>query len=69
MFREVVLVLGGVFAERGTDDETVRQVASDLERVWRRINARKARAETIGRPTPHPAIAALLRLTTEEDEA
>jgi hypothetical protein len=30
LFREVVLVLGGVFAVRGTDDETVRQAAAGL---------------------------------------
>jgi hypothetical protein len=68
LFREVVLVLGGVFAVRGTDDETVRQVAAGLERAWRRARS-KTRSSTDGRPAPHPAIAALLRLTTEEDQA
>lgn len=68
LFREVVLVLGGVFAVRGTDDETVRQVAAGLEWAWRRARS-KTRSNTDGRPAPHPAIAALLRLTTEEDQA
>ena len=68
LFREVVLVLGGVFAVRGTDDETVRQVAAGLERAWRRARD-NAHPTTDGRAVPHPAIAALLRLTTEEDQA
>ena len=68
LFREVVLVLGGVFAVRGTDDETVRQAAAGLERAWRRARG-KARPSTDGHTVPHPAIAALLRLTTEEDQA
>jgi len=68
LFREVVLVLGGVFAVRGTDDETVRQVAAGLERAWRRARS-KARPSGDGPAAPHPAIAALLRLTTEEDQA
>ena len=66
LFRDTVLVLGGVFAARGTDDRTVRQVAAGLERVWRR--ARGGSPANDGRaPVPHPAIAALLRLV-EEDE-
>ncbi len=36
LFREVVLVLGGVFAVQGTDDETIRRVATGLECVYRR---------------------------------
>ena len=68
LFREVVLVLGGVFAVRGTDDETVRQAAAGLERAWRRARG-KARPSADGHTVPHPAIAALLRLTTEEDQA
>ena len=68
LFREVVLVLGGVFAVRATDDETVRQVAAGLERAWRRAQS-KARPTSDGPTVPHPAIAALLRLTTEEDQA
>jgi hypothetical protein len=27
LFQEVVLTLGGAFAVRGTDDETIRQIA------------------------------------------
>ncbi len=68
LFREVVLVLGGVFAVRATDDETVRQVAAGLERAWRRARS-KASPSSDGPTVPHPAIAALLRLTTEEDQA
>jgi len=65
LFREVVLVLGGVFAVRGTDDETVRRVARGLDRAWRRARG------VPGEPTPktlapHPAIAELLRLTEDE---
>ena len=67
LFREIVLVLGGVFAVRGTDDETVRRIASGLSRAWRR--ARGASTEPTPKPlAPHPAIAELLRLTTEEDQ-
>ncbi|MBI3184650.1 MAG: hypothetical protein HYZ28_21140 [Myxococcales bacterium] len=74
LFRDVVLVLGGVFAVRKTDDETVCQVARGLDRAYRR--ARKNRsgggaASAAGPGTalaPHPAIAGLLRLIdTEED--
>jgi hypothetical protein len=68
LFREVVLVLGGVFAVRATDDDTVRQVAAGLERAWRRAQS-KTRPTSDGPTVPHPAIAALLRLTTEEDQA
>jgi len=65
LFREVVLVLGGVFAVRGTDDETIRRVARGLDRAWRR--ARGIPAEPAPRTlAPHPAIAELLRLTDEE---
>lgn len=69
LFQDVVLVLGGVFAVRGTDDETVRRVARGLERAYRR--ARGVRAEPTPRTTlaPHPAIAALLLLTDEEGAA
>ena len=65
LFRDVVLVLGGVFAVRGTDDETVRRVARGLDRAYRR--ARAIPAEPTATPTlaPHPEIAALLRLTDE----
>jgi hypothetical protein len=69
MFREVVLVLGGVFAVRGTDDETICQVARGLERVYRRARHKGA---GVGAPraattTPHPAIAGLLHLTDVEE--
>lgn len=69
LFREIVLVLGGVFAVRGTDDETVRRAARGLDRAYRRALALRDRA-TPGTPlAPHPAIAALLRLTEEEGGA
>ncbi len=64
LFHEVVLVLGGVFAVQGTDDETIRRVASGLQRVYRRAR-HKQRAATL---TPHPAIAALLHLTEAEGD-
>ncbi len=67
LFREVVLVLGGAFAARGTDDDTIRQVARGLERVYRRAREKTAPAATGGAGrVPHPAITALLRLTEEE---
>jgi hypothetical protein len=66
-FREIVLVLGGVFAVRGVDDETVGRAATGLERAWLRAHD-KARQNTDGRTVPHPAIAALLRLIAEEKE-
>ena len=69
LFREIVLVLGGVFAVRGTDDETVRRAARGLDRADRR--ARGLPGQPASSPTlaPHPAIAALLRLTEEEGGA
>jgi hypothetical protein len=68
-FREIVFVLGGVFAVRGTDDETIRQVAQGLERVYRRARTRTADAAS---PSPargarHPAIEALLQLADHEE--
>ena len=42
LFQQVVLTLGGVFAVRGTDDATIRQVAAGLARVWERALARGA---------------------------
>lgn len=68
LFREVVLVLGGVFAVRGTDDETMRQVAAGIERTWRRARRSQGQLHASGRLAPHPAIAALLRLTDEEEK-
>lgn len=72
LFREVVLVLGGVFAVRGTDDETICQIARGLERAYRR--ARRASApdsHATAKPSlsPHPAIAGLLRLIDSEEAA
>jgi len=65
LFREIVLVLGGIFAVRGTDDETIRRVARGLERAW--LRARGVPAEPTPRTLPpHPAIAALLRLAEDE---
>jgi len=69
LFREVVLVIGGVFAVRGTDDETIRRVAGGLERAYRRARGLPVDRTTRTTPAPHPAIAALLRLTDEEGGA
>ena len=66
LFREVVLVLGGVFAVRGTDDETVRRVARGLGRAWRRARGVSADPAAPTTLAPHPAIAELLRLTENE---
>jgi hypothetical protein len=68
-FREVVFVLGGVFAVRGTDDETIRQVAQGLERVYRRARATDSAAagQSPARAARHPAIEALLQLTEREE--
>ena len=71
LFRDVVLVLGGVFAVRGTDVETIQQVARGLGRVYRRARSRNADT-TAGSPaprfaTPHPAILELLQLTEPEE--
>ncbi len=66
LFREVVLVLGGAFAARGTADEPIRQVARGLERVYRRARERRTPPTGGGpAPIPHPAITALLKLTEE----
>lgn len=66
LFRDVVLVLGGVFAMQETDDETVRRIARGLDRVWRRARGLTAEPASPTSLAPHPAIAALLRLTDEE---
>lgn len=63
LFRDTVFVLGGIFATREADDETVRRVAIGLERAFRR-----ARGEELPGPDgtdlrPHRALAALLSLT------
>lgn len=64
LFRDVVLVLGGVFAARGTDDETIRRVAAGLERVYRRARQLdRAAPGSSPRIEPHPAIERLLQLT------
>ena len=68
LFREVVLVLGGVFAVQGTDDETVRRVAAGLERVYRRARQNQRSTTANQALAPHPAIAALLRLTAAEGD-
>ena len=65
LFREVVLVLGGVFAVRGTDDETIRRAARGLERARRRARGLPAQRAP-STLAPHPAIAELLRLTEDE---
>ena len=68
LFRDVVLVLGGVFAIQGTDDETVKRVAAGLERVYRRArHSTPTREASPPRLDPHPAIADLLRLTEDEE--
>ena len=69
LFRDVVLVLGGVFAVRGTDDETVRRVARGLDRAYRRARGLPGQPASDTTLAPHPAIAALLRLTEEEGGA
>ena len=63
LFRDVVLVLGGVFAVEGTDDRTIRRVAAGLRRVYERM--RPAAAPNRKPPTfaPHPEMARLLCLT------
>jgi len=69
LFREVVLVLGGVFAVEGTDDRTVRRVATGLERVYQRARHQPQVPKPNAPLAPHPAIAALLRLTDDEGVA
>jgi len=68
LFRELVLVLGGVFALRRTDTETIEAVAAGLERAYRRARRRCGlRRPWAGVPAPHPAIAALLRLLDADE--
>ncbi len=68
LFRDVVLVLGGVFAVRKTDDETVCQIARGLDCAYRRARGKRS-GRTAPLPhrapdlAPHPAIEGLLRLT------
>ena len=66
-FRDIVFVLGGVFAVRGTDDETIDQIAQGLERVYRRARTRTtdSASHSLARGARHPAIEALLHLTEE----
>lgn len=67
-FREVVFVLGGVFAVRRTDDETIRQVAQGLERIYRRARVTgDVASPPLVRAGRHPAIEALLQLTEPEE--
>lgn len=68
LFRDVVLVLGGVFAVRKTDDETVCQIARGLDRAYRRAQLKRSGRAAPQRQrepdlAPHPAIEGLLRLT------
>ncbi len=58
LFREIVLVLGGVVAQHDVSDEAVAQMAAGLERVYRRAAA----AHTPhGLAEPHPAFVKLLQ--------
>ena len=66
LFRDVVLVLGGVFAVEGTDDRTIRRVATGLERVYQRARCKGREPRPRAAMAPHPAIAALLQLTEPE---
>ena len=66
LFRDVVLVLGGVFAVEGTDDRTIRRVATGLERVYQRARHQPRAPKPSPPLAPHPAIAALLQLTEPE---
>jgi len=69
LFRDVVLVIGGVFAVQGTDDETVERVARGLERAYHRARGPGQPTPSPPKLVPHPAIAALLRLTDSEGAA
>ena len=66
LFRDVVLVLGGVFAVEGTDDRTIRRVAAGLERIYLRAQCAPKPPSRPATLAPHPAIAKLLRLTDNE---
>ena len=67
LFRDVVLILGGVFAVQGTDDETIERVAKGLECAYRRARGRTDRPASTGpNLAPHPAISALLRMTDQQ---
>ena len=62
LFREIVLVLGGVFAFHPLSDEALQRIAHGLERAYRR----RTRCSALKRQSlarfPHPALARLLRL-------
>jgi len=68
LFREVVLVLGGVFAVQGTDDETICRVAKGLERAYRRARGipLAGASSVLAR---HPAIVSLLSLANDSEHA
>ena len=58
LFRDVVLVLGGVFAMEGTDDRTISRVATGLERVYERACRKGREPRANAAMVPHPAIVA-----------
>ena len=69
LFRDVVLVIGGVFAVQGTDDETIGRVARGLERAYHRARGPDQPTPSTPKLVPHPAIAELLRLTDSDGAA
>lgn len=68
LFREVTLMLGGVFAVQGTDDETIRRVIVGLERIYLRHRQSATPSANYPSLAPHPAVASFLKLITDEGE-
>ena len=61
LFREVVLVLGGVFAVHPVDDDIIWSIAKGLENAYGRHLRSRPSAGDHPRSTPHPAISRLLQ--------
>jgi hypothetical protein len=71
LFHDVVLVLGGVFASRGTDSETIWRISRGLERVYLRARNRACgtASSRVTALTPHPALMRLFRLIDGQTSA
>ena len=71
LFREIVLTLGGVFARRRIDNETIEQIARGLESSYlrvRRIHRHKHRPKKCWL-SPHPAFTRLLHLPDHKEQS
>jgi len=61
LFRDVVLVLGGVFADQQTSDDTICRISKGLCSLYRRYNKPKKLGLLGLMIESHPAINGILR--------